>query len=761
MADTDVERVDTQDPEDLDRVVSDVPAALVAAKLAPPVSTPGLLPRPDLVTKLMASPGKLCLISAPAGWGKTSLLAAWHEAEADKRSFAFLRLEEGDNDAPIFWTYVIAALRTIHPGFMVSADEALRTPGMDPMRLVVPQLVNELAEIGEPIMLVLDDYHVTTQRALHDSVRYLIDHLPPAMCVVIATRADPMLPLGRLRASGEMTEIRSAQLALSQRETTQLLKDRFGLDVDAASVELLCRHTEGWPAALHLAGLSLQGEEDHRAFIERFAGDDRNLADYLTGEVLDQLSDESREFLLRTCILDHLFGPLCDVVAGVTGSDAMLEELERRNLFLIPLDNRRDWYRYHHLFVEWLRHQLRKTEPELLSQLHSRASRWYAENDSLGPAISHAIAGGDHAVAAGLMNRYLVKPAGVRWSTFWNWLPMIPEAIVAEYPVIAAAHVAPALARGDFSEGMRWIDVAEAGIASAPEESRPAYQTMVQLYRAFCELATGDKGVARVELQAVADKLRPTGSRSYPIAIGLAGMATFWSVGPVEAIPALQEASVAREMASLPDGGATALLAAAYAESGNLTAAETTAATAFALPRPWEYYSYPDAMAAHYAIGIVRIARGERNEAAKHIKQGLELARGWVEPVFVAYGCLALANALDDYSEKRALVREARQLAEQSADPGRVRELVTAAERRLSMRQPQQRTESTVHVEPLTERESDVLRLLRSDLSLREIAGELYISHNTVKGYAKSIYRKLGVSSREAAIETARELDVS
>ena len=559
-----------------------------------------------------------------------------------------------------------------HPGFMASEDEALRTPGMDPLRLVVPQLVNELGEIDEPIVLVLDDFHLTTQPGLHESVGYLVDHLPPKVCLVIATRADPPLPLGRLRASGEMTEIRSAQLALTPAETTQLLGERFDLHIDAAGVELLCRHTEGWPAALHLAGLSLQRQDDPKGFIERFAGDDRNVADYLTSEVLDRLSDEQKDFLLRTCILDHLSGPLCDVVAGVTGSAAMLEELDRSNLFLIPLDNRRDWYRYHHLFVEWLRHRLRRTNPELAPQLHARASRWHAENNSLGPAIAHAIAGGDQTRAAELIDRFLVRPSGVRWSTFWDWLAILPDDIVAGYPTIALARVAPALARGDFSSGWHWIGIAEAAIAKAPAELQSGYETIAGLYRAFCELAAGDKGVAQAALGGISEELRLAGSRSYPIAIGLAGMATFWSVGALESIPELQAASVARERASLPDGGVTALLAAAYAELGDWAAAEATAEAALALPRPWEHYSYPDRMAAHYAIGKVRLAAGRRDEGIDQIKQGLDLARGWVEPVFIAYGCLALAEAMEDYSEKRALVREARQLADsqQRSSPG-------------------------------------------------------------------------------------------
>jgi LuxR family maltose regulon positive regulatory protein len=251
------------------------------------------------------------------------------------------------------------------------------------------------------------------------------------------------------------------------------------------------------------------------------------------------------------------------------------------------------------------------------------------------------------------------------------------------------------------------------------------------------------------------------GSRSFPIAIGLAGMATFWSVGALEAIPALQEASVVRERASLPDGGVTGLLGAAYAEIGDWAAAETAAEAAFTLPRPWEHYSYPDLMAAHIARGKVHIAEGNRAEGIDQIRKGLDLARGWVEPVFIAYCCLALAEAVDDYAEKRTLVREARQLVDDGGDSSRVVDLVRAAERDLSLRQPSLTTAGTVFVEPLTERERDVLRLLSGELSLREIAGELYISYNTVKGHAKSIYRKLGVSSREAAVGVARRLNIS
>ena len=737
--------------------------ALLATKLAPPVAVPGLLPRVGLVEELAAAPGKLCVISAPAGWGKTSLLAGWHAAEAGQRLFAFLHLEPSDDAAPRFWMYLIAALRTVHPQLMVGVDEALRTPGMEPMLRIVPTLVNELCEIDQPTVLVLDDYHVLTQEAVHASVSYLIEHLPPSLHLVIATRSDPPLSLGRRRASGEMTEVRAAQLGFSVAEASQLLSDRFGLKMDASSVQLLCQRTEGWPAALHLAGLSLQGDSDPRRFVERFAGDDRNIVDYLTSEVLEGLPVRRREFLFRTSVLDHLTGPLCDAVAGVADSAVVLEELERANLFLIPLDNHRQWYRYHHLFGDWLRHELHKTDPALIRKLHSRASRWHYENGSVEHAISHAVAAGDHERAAGLMNEYLTDWEKVPLSVVWGWLGQLPDEVAEAYPLIAIAHVWLALAHGDFSRGFRWIEVAESVLNATPNELLPAVETTVALFRALKGATSGDMAAARATFETIANKERPAGSSNYIMAISFSGICTFWSVGALEAIPALREGVAAWEQVSVPEHyGLTGLLAAAYAEIGDWTAAEDAADRAFslALPPASERDRFPYLMAAHYAQGRVLVARGEHDAGITQINQGLEIARGWVEPFAIAYGCLILAEALDGYTEKRVLVREAHRIMESSYDPGRMVDLVTATERKLSIRQPSQRTAGTVHVESLTERERDVLRLLRSELSLREIANELYISHNTVKSYTKTIYRKLGVSSREAAIETARDLDL-
>ena len=500
---------------------------------------------------------------------------------------------------------------------------------------------------------------------------------------------------------------------------------------------------------------------DATEFVARFAGDDRNVADFLIGEALERVSDRDREFMLRTSVLDEMSGPLCDEVAGVTDGAAILDRMERSGLFLVPLDNTRHWYRYHRLVGDWLRHVLHRTDPALVPTLHLTAARWYAETGSLEPAVDHAINARDHLLAARIIDQYLQDWTAVHWSRVWRWFQKLPDDAIRAFPMTAVARFNVALARGDFASSSQWIEAAEAALDAVPADLRASVETTVALHRAFGELvAGGDMEVARTASLAIVEQERSRESTIFAQAIGLAGICAFWTTGPLDAIPLLLEGAMARRRGSLRDGGVTALLALAYAEVGDWTAAEDTAADALALPEPDEWVGYPDRMAAHFAIGMAALARGERDEAASRISTGLGMAREWVEPVFVAYGCLALADARTDYAEKRALVREARTMIEGLQGRGRITELVAAAERKLALRRPHQKTAGTVHVEPLTDREREVLHLLRSDLSLREIASELYISHNTIKSYTQSIYRKLGVRSRSAALETASDIDV-
>lgn len=731
----------------------------MSTKFAPPIAPPSLVERRELVDTLTA-PRRLVVISAPAGWGKTTLLSAWHAADDERRRFAFVRLAPGDDHAQVFWSYVIEALRAVEPQVGDQSEIALHHPLVEPLTDVVPILVNELARADAPLVLVLDDYHHVANPDIHAGVERLIDEVPPTVAVVIATRSDPPLPLARLRASSDVFEVRAGHLAFDEAETATFLKERFGVDLDRSVVRPLRARTEGWPAGLQLAGISLERAVDRGAFVERFAGDDRNVADYLTGEVLSSVGAEREEFLLRTSVLDELTGPLCDAVAQHSGSAAVIDGLERDGLFVIPLDHQRRWYRYHHLFRDWLRHELHATGHGLIPDLHRRASGWHAEHGSMDAAIDHAFEIPDTDLAAALIARELGAWERVHWPRVWRWIDQLPDDVIKRHPPVALARSRLAFETGQFGRGLAWADAAEAGLDSLPPQLRDVMAIRLKLWHALAHLTDGDMAAALDLALEVADQERPKRSPDYAGAIGLAGMTTFWLVGALESIAQLTEGSAARADAGLEDGGVTPLLALAHAEVGDWSAASSTAERALAIPRLDERNRYPFDMAALYALGLVALAHGDRNEGAAKIEAGLDLARAWVEPVFVAYGCLLLADASDDYVEKRALVREARQLVTGAERRGRIGELVDAAERKLAIRRPSDASEGSVFVEPLTERETEVLRLLRSDLSLREIAGELYLAHNTVKGYTKSIYRKLGVTSRAAALDVAVELDI-
>ena len=410
-----------------------VPAPLLETKLYVPRSRRGLVPRPRLSERLdRGTASKLMLVSAPAGFGKTTLLTEWlaagPAAPAGERLAAWLSLDRGDNDPVSFWTYVIAALRTVAPGVGENALALLQAPRPPPIETVLTALLNDLGALAGDIVLVLDDYHVVDAREVQDEMAFLLDHLPAQLHVVIASRADPALPLARLRARGELAEIRAAELRFTPDEAAAYLNEMMGLQLTARDVAALEGRTEGWIAALQLAALSMQGRDDVAGFIAGFAGDDRYVVDYLAEEVLQRQPERVQAFLLQTSILGRLSGPLCDAVTGQGGGKAMLEALDRGNLFLVPLDDRRRWYRYHQLFADVLQARLLDEQPGQVPDLHRRASAWYQQNGEPSEAISHALAAGDFDRAADLVE--LAIPAMRRTrqeATVRGWLEAAPR----------------------------------------------------------------------------------------------------------------------------------------------------------------------------------------------------------------------------------------------------------------------------------------------------------------------------------------------
>jgi LuxR family transcriptional regulator, maltose regulon positive regulatory protein len=374
---------------------------LVETKLYPPRLRRSLVARPRLSGRLSrGAASRLTLISAPAGFGKTTLLAEWLADTGTDRSVAWLSLDEGDRQPASYWTYLITALQAVVPGVGASALQLLQS-SQPPIETVLTTVLNELRAVPDDLHLVLDDYHLVDGPDLQAGMTFLLEHLPPQAHLVVSTREDPALPLARLRARGELVEVRAADLRFTLDEAAAYLNDVTGLDLAASDIATLEGRTEGWIAALQLAALSMQGRDDVAGFIAGFAGDDRHIVDYLVEEVLGRQPTDVRDFLVQTSILDRLSGPLCDAVTTQHGGKAMLESLDRANLFVVPLDDSRRWYRYHHLFADVLLTHLLDEHPDRVAALHRRASQWYEQDGEPSPAIRHALAAGDVERAAG------------------------------------------------------------------------------------------------------------------------------------------------------------------------------------------------------------------------------------------------------------------------------------------------------------------------------------------------------------------------
>ena len=378
---------------------------LLETKFYAPRWRAGQVERVRLVERLKRGvKSKLTLLSAPPGFGKTTLLAEWLAATpADAQRVAWVSLDERDNRPATFWTYLFNAVEGVVPGAAKSAISLFQSAQPPAVETVLPMVLNELATVSQQVVLVLDDYHVIESPLIHDGIGFLLDHMPENVHLVISSRSDPMLPLARLRARAELTEIRASDLRFSPPEAATFLNEAMALNLSADNVAALESRTEGWIAALQLAALSMQGQDDVSGFITAFAGDNRYIVDYLVEEVLQRQPVVVRDFLLRTSILGRLCGRLCDAVTEQTGGRATLETLERSNLFVVPLDDKREWYRYHHLFADVLRSHLVQERPEEVPLLHGRASTWYAAAGQAEQAILHAVAAHDLQRAAGLV----------------------------------------------------------------------------------------------------------------------------------------------------------------------------------------------------------------------------------------------------------------------------------------------------------------------------------------------------------------------
>ena len=411
---------------------------ILATKLYIPQPRSKIVLRPRLIERLnegLYASRKLTLISAPAGFGKTTLV---NELVAVcERPVAWLSLDESDNDPARFLTYLVAALQTIMANIGAGVLGVLQSPQPQSTESILTALLNEITTIPDPFMLVLDDYHLIDAKPVDQALTFLLEHLPPQMHLVIATREDPHLPLARLRARDQLTELRAADLRFTTSEAAEFLNQVMGLNISADDIAALEARTEGWIAGLQLAALSMQGQTDTAGFIKSFTGSHHFVLDYLIEEVLQHQSESIQTFLLRTSILDRLCGPLCDAVSGSSSASGQetLEYLERANLFIVTLDTERRWFRYHHLFADLLRQRLEKVKE--FAEFHLRASQWHEENSDLGSAFHHAISAGDYVRATGLAETAWQGMNGSFQSVAWlGWVKKLPEDVIRVHPVL-------------------------------------------------------------------------------------------------------------------------------------------------------------------------------------------------------------------------------------------------------------------------------------------------------------------------------------
>jgi LuxR family maltose regulon positive regulatory protein len=526
---------------------------VLATKLFIPPPRPKVVLRPRLIDQLnegLHAGHKLTLISAPVGYGKTTLISEW--AARCRRSVAWLSLDEGDSDLTRFLAYIIAALQTISANIGKGVAGILQPAQPAPTEPILTALLNEITTIRENFILVLDDYHVIDSKPIGHSILFLIEHLPPQMHLVISTREDPGLPLASLRARDQLTELRATDLRFTPAEAAEFLNQVMGLNLSAEDIAALEARTEGWIAGLQLAALSTRGRGDVHGFITAFAGDNRYIVDYLVEEVLRRQPERVRRFLLETSILDWLSGPLCDAVTDQKNSNVLLEALERGNLFVTMLDDKRQWFRYHQLFTEVLHAHLIAELPDRVPTLHRRASEWYEHNGSAMDAIRHALAAGDFERVADLVELAVPEMRRNRQeSTLLGWLQALPDELLHFRPVLSV-HYAGALLLSRQLESVdarlldaeRWLDTTIS--PSQQREASPPEMVVIDeaefrrlpgwiaIYRAARALALGDVDDTKEYARQALNILPEEDHLGSGAAAGFLGLA-YWTSGELEA----------------------------------------------------------------------------------------------------------------------------------------------------------------------------------------------------------------------------------
>ena len=732
-------------------------APLIETKLAPPRVRPNILLRPRLLESLERSaPAALTLVVAPVGFGKSILVQSWCAAQSGA-AIAWLSLDSADDDPARLWTYFATAVDRIRPGLGRPALKRLRSSAVS-IPSAIDELANALSGYGRPAVIVIDDLHLVTDSDTLASLEYAVERLPASARIIATTRVDPPLRLGRMRAGGTLAEIRSGELAFTAAEAHELLVEREGIELPEEAVEQLVERTEGWPAGLYLAALWLRGLDDPRARVREFAGDHRHVADYLTGEVLDTLPAEQRAFLLRTSVLQRFTASLCDAVLGRADSAEMLAEIERSNLFLVTLDPRGQWYRYHHLFAQLLQLELEHSDPPAAAALRRSAATWFRERELIADAIEHAAAAGDDRTVADLLYDYggtLLRSG--RAATLLRWVERLPEQYLDSPELILSAALAAGLLGRPEAQRHRYVALAE-----RMRSERPA------VWGSYSEAAYWVTRAAWMDgdVGAAVENGRTAVAATAGTAIELPAMA-----GLAYALLLAGDQGGAREQAErairIPEAEqrpigfveALAVLSIVEADEGHADVAETRAREALefgcaaGIDESW--------IGGLARIGLARAlaVAGELREAESAAERGERLRRAVEPTVENVHALLVLADirvGRGRLSQARADLEEAAGALAAFADVGALPALARRVEAALT------EAEATQMAHPLEEAptpaELAVLQLLPSGLSQREIGAQLFLSLNTVKTHTRELYRKLGAGSRQEAVIRAAAL---
>ena len=725
---------------------------VLETKLIAPMVPPGLVVRADLVERIVDTPLPIAVVCGPPGYGKTTLLAQC--AEALDRPVAWVSLDVSDNDAVLLLTEIVVAFDRIVPvdplvfRYLLTPEPAIEAE-------VLPRLINTLA-CGPELVLILDDVHMLHAQRSIEALAMLCEHLPAGAQVLMAARSTPALPIGRLRGRGLLVEVGPADLALSPGEARQLLEAaHVRLAPDAFA--MLFERTEGWPAGLYLAALLARDSANPNRAVREFGGDDRDVFDYLSSEFITSQPVERLEFMLRTSILNRFSASLCDAVLERDDSAAVLADMERSNQFLVALDHRRKWYRYHHLFGEVLRGALAQMEPRMASPLHARASCWHEQHGTSEEAVEHALASHDRRRAAELVSKHgrALFNTG-RQATLQNWLRAFSDEDLADYPPLAvgAAWIVGHL--GDAAQARRYIRILEHTSFDGPF---PMGESSIQSAIGLLKAMWASDGVSQMRAQAeLAYGLEPAGNVAHGVAAMCLG-ANLLLRGRSEAAQAmLEEAATRAEVGASARLFALGLLALAHLEERQLDEAEARTQEGLTLRDQLGLQGYVASGGLLAARACLDLELGDRKMANMHLEAVVAILPGsatlpWLS-IYLRILSGRVALALGNPTLGESLLLHARRELARYPDAGVLPQLLMKEERTLRAA----RGGAGVLREPLTTAERRVLELAQTHLRLEEIGSELGVSRNTVKTHLRGIYGKLNVDNRGDAVARAHAL---